>query len=483
MAYKKYIKRGGKVYGPYIYHSKRVDGKVVSEYHGTPTKKFDYKKFLWIGLGILIVALLAFGISFLGNRISGQATFDVKVDYKEGEALDGVLKLSLKEGELIPASSKLVFENSGKKYEYLLSNILSDKTVEGDFYVEGKEVSGFGSGYGIEGGKEVYSTVYFTLEVYKTQETTEEAGHTPLQNPDEEITEESGETEEPVEEIVEEPVQEAEDTIEEEATEEPGITGGAISFFFGWMSTGRVVMELQTEIDGQVSVDNPFTYTLTEGETVEIKSKSVRTDSEDLNDNAIDLDIDGNEVTVTTDYSEKEKGFGKDYLGEDIKSLKIDLSNLNLMLNEGDLKISLIYSEEELISLTTVLQEGKTSETQKEGKEIIEEEVGEVPEPEIVVIGSGINLTDGERAILIREFGEIKIQTIREEIDGDRLIVGSQLRDYKIEHSYEYPQNTEDLKIQIEADRTKWLKDIAATLLRKERVPQPIDIIEDSYLL
>ena len=34
MAYKRYIKKGSRVYGPYIYHSKKVNGKVVSEYLG-----------------------------------------------------------------------------------------------------------------------------------------------------------------------------------------------------------------------------------------------------------------------------------------------------------------------------------------------------------------------------------------------------------------------------------------------------------------
>ena len=71
MAYKKYIKRGGKVYGPYIYHSKRVDGKVVSEYRGTPVKKIDYKKFIWIGLSILVLAIVIFGLYSFGKGISG----------------------------------------------------------------------------------------------------------------------------------------------------------------------------------------------------------------------------------------------------------------------------------------------------------------------------------------------------------------------------------------------------------------------------
>jgi len=465
MAYKKYIKRGGKVYGPYIYHSKRVDGKVVSEYHGVHSNKINYKKFLWIGLGVLIVALLVFGISFLGNRITGQATFDVKVDYKEGEAIDGVLKLSLKEGELIPASSKIVLENNGETYEYLLSNILFDEMVEGDFYVEGETISGSGSGYGISGTKEVYPTVYFTLEIYSSQETTAEAEDTPLQNPVEEV----------VEEVVEEPIQE--EVVE--ATE-PGITGGVVSFFFGWMGTGRVVMELQTELDGQVSADNPFTYSLEEGETAEIKSKSVRTSLEELNDNVIDIQLEENEIIITTDYSSKEEGFGEEYLGENVKSFNIDLSDLNLILDEGELKIKLIYSEEELISLTTVLQKGKDTGAQVQEEKPIQEEVEEVPEQE-VIIPLGVDLTEEERAILIKEFGinyKKDIKTIRQEEYNGRAIIGSQLRDYKIEYSYDYPMDEKILKTQIEADRIKWLKDIAATLLRKASVPQQINIID-----
>jgi len=481
MAYKKYIKRGGKVYGPYLYHSKRVDGKVVSEYHGADTKKIDYKKFLWIGLGILVVAVLIFGVSFLGKGVTGHVALDIKTDYVKGEVLDGVLKLSLKQGELIPASSKLVFENEEEIYEYSLVDIISDKTVEGDFYVEGKDISGSGTGYGIEGTKEEYPIIYFTLEVYKDQDITapsstelegkesEEFADEIIEEPEE--TEESveeiiEEPEEPIGEIVEEPIQEVEDTTEEETTEEPeepGITGGIISSFFGGIGTGRVVMELQTEINGQVLVDNPFTYTLNEGETVEVKAKSVRTDSEDLNDNVIDLEITDNEIIVTTDYS-----------------------NLNLMLNEGDLKISLIYSEEELISLTTVLQEGETSEAQVEEIEIEEEVVEEVPEQEIVVIGSGINLTEEERAILMKEFGidyKENIEIIRQVVENGRLKIGFQLGSYKIEYSYGYPQSTENLKIQIKTDKEKWLRSIASTLLRKASVPQSVDIVDESDLI
>ena len=60
MAYKKYIKRGGKVYGPYIYHSHKVKGKVISEYLGKDEeKKHNKRKQILI---FLIIALIIFSL-------------------------------------------------------------------------------------------------------------------------------------------------------------------------------------------------------------------------------------------------------------------------------------------------------------------------------------------------------------------------------------------------------------------------------------
>ena len=58
MAYEKFIKKDGKLYGPYIYHSKRIDGKVVSEYHGSG--KPDYKKFLIVAFGVFLLAIFIY---------------------------------------------------------------------------------------------------------------------------------------------------------------------------------------------------------------------------------------------------------------------------------------------------------------------------------------------------------------------------------------------------------------------------------------
>jgi len=61
MAYKKYIKRGGKIYGPYVYHSKRVDGKVVSEYIGPHKRKISYKKVSLAFLAVVLLFSLVYG--------------------------------------------------------------------------------------------------------------------------------------------------------------------------------------------------------------------------------------------------------------------------------------------------------------------------------------------------------------------------------------------------------------------------------------
>ena len=88
MAYKKYIKRNGKLYGPYIYHSRRVNGKVVSEYQGT-VKKIDYKKFVFIFLGIVLVLGLGYG------TISNRTELTGNVVDLDAQAIQGITNLTV----------------------------------------------------------------------------------------------------------------------------------------------------------------------------------------------------------------------------------------------------------------------------------------------------------------------------------------------------------------------------------------------------
>ena len=55
MVYKRFIKRGEKVYGPYNYQSKKVDGKVVSEYVGKPTLQHHRRGILAVFIFTLLL--------------------------------------------------------------------------------------------------------------------------------------------------------------------------------------------------------------------------------------------------------------------------------------------------------------------------------------------------------------------------------------------------------------------------------------------
>ena len=463
MAYKKYIKRGGKIYGPYIYHSKRIDGKVISEYRGS--EKLDYKKIFLVIFGVIFLVAMAFILIFSEREMTGKAVLNLDADYQQGEVLEGKLKLSLQEGELIPASSKLVVENNGNIFEYELKDLVSDELNEGNFYIEGTSLSGFGEGYGIPGRKEIHPPVYFVLNILSQEESSVEQTDEPEQ------INESQETE-----IIQ----------TENITEEAPITGniisgfaGAISdFFLGLTMTGKAVVEFEREVYGQVSVNEDFVYTLQEEERAELKPRSVKTDSGQLSDNDIDLRIENNQIMVTTNYSELEEGFGEEHLGDGSKEFIIAIPDLNLILEQGSLKVSIIDSNQEILSLSTVLEEGEvianetvldsTPETSEPDLTIetdYETEEKEIYVPELIV-----SLTEQERMILFEKFGNtltVKEAPPKRGFINVRYEFSSE---YWVEFNYDASLSEETLELFRESDMIKWLKDIAKSLSEE---PEP----------
>jgi len=505
MAYTKYIKKGGKIYGPYIYHSRRIDGKVISEYHGP--KKFNYKAFLFVILGILFVTIMVYIIFLPDKGITGQAVLDLNANYREGEPIAGKITVSLQEGELIPASSKLVFENNKNLFEYNLRDLLNEKTTEGDFYVSGTSVSGTGEGYGIAGEKETFPEVYFTLSILSEEKIEEPVSGSPEEQPETEneteqtteTTEEATTTAETItpEETTEQSAEQTEPE-QEETTEEAPVTGNIISrfaggisnFFLGLGPTGNVVIEFEKEVEVKVSAGEIFTYTLQEGQRAEIKPRSVRTDSKQLSDKDVELITEGNEVTVTTKYSVSEKGFGRDYLGDKTKRINIDISDLGLVFEQGDLKVSIISDGQEIISLATTLGEGETiaSGTTPEEKETFIQEPElpkinrtnqtEIPLPEAEEV---LELTEQERAVLVQEFGNVSIEVKEANLRGEFIIIRYELGDYWVEHSYSSDLDNETLDRFMERDRIKWLKDIAKSLSEEEEPEQEIEEFVGNY--
>jgi hypothetical protein len=418
MAYKKYINRNGKFYGPYEYQSKRVNGKVITEYHGSKKSNKLMISLLLLGaIAVIIAFIFIFNNSGKTNKdISGQSILEMNANYKQGEILNGKLEIILNKGELIPGDSKIVFENSGNIYEFNLNEIASEQTVQGDFYVEGKEIYGFGEGYGEEGNPIVYPDVFFNMNIYSEQGTTESSeelneevldttnesaseetnNEEPIEENNTETTQEEipAETNEINEEVVEEETQTTEETISETSEEIPEetqtteeiptetspvesapITGDSVKggIFSRLGPTGRATLELKNEINGVVSKDKEFVYELNSGETAEIVPLSVRTSSKTLEDNAVKLKIENNLVSATTDYSEKgEKGFGKDFVEDSTYTILIELDKLNLNLEKGDLIVKIVYSDEEILYLNAILDEEVVVE---EPDEIIEEKL------------------------------------------------------------------------------------------------------------
>ena len=260
MVYKKYIKRDGKLYGPYMYESKRIDGKVVSEYHG-PKKTVNLKKFAWIfASGILVLFLAYFLATFNFGGLTGFAVFNTQIDSISNEPIKGNVNIFLKEGELIPSSSKLILENDGQIYEYNLDEIVSNNIIEGNFHVDGTTLSGSGMGYGIEGSREIYPQVDFVLEIYSPSQDNV-SDDTSIAQP---VTENKSAEIVPDFNSVSVPEENASaETTEPTPTETSPITGFFVKiygFFLGLTPTGNVVSDSSIELNGQASLNNPFVY-------------------------------------------------------------------------------------------------------------------------------------------------------------------------------------------------------------------------------
>jgi len=163
MVYKKYIKRGGKTYGPYFYKSIKKDGKVITEYVGGP-ETVSKKLFNWLFiLGAVTFLLLSFFI--LNFSLTGKISSEIQTSYAVGELLNGNLKFNLKEGELVPADSKVIVNFGSSTKEYFLSELVDDETIPGYYFIEDLSLLGEGAGYGVVGSKKIYPNVSFQLKI------------------------------------------------------------------------------------------------------------------------------------------------------------------------------------------------------------------------------------------------------------------------------------------------------------------------------
>jgi len=324
MVYKRYIKKkvNGRTIlcGPYYYESRKENGKVISTYLGTKRPK-SYKRNLiknfpnkyLIFAGVLLLVLITFVnlVILLKPVTTGEITviLEEKV-YQQGEQLRGNVVLTLKQGELIPADTIVLVNNVGDISEFLLSDLLTEPTIQGDFFVAGTTISGTGQGYGVAGEKTIYPEVQFTMEIEKL--------------------------------IINPLGSENKENITYEGLEE---TQSETTFL--------PMKESYYEVNGTVSYGNPFIHRLKEGEVARIIWSS----------QPVILSQSPKSVTITTEYSEIEQGFGQDYLLNETADFKTDLTSLNLLAKQGLLIINFSYNNTILAFLSeSIIVETNQSE-------------------------------------------------------------------------------------------------------------------------
>lgn len=398
-------------------------------------KKPSFEHYLVIFVLIGLVGSFVFVLYIFQQPPTGKAVLGISTSYLENETLQGQLSLALKSGELIPKDSIINVKTSENTYQYNLSDFVDLETIEGDFYAEDVVLVGSGEGYGIVGSKEIIEDVEFTLKIIDGKEKKEKKDKT--EKEEERVEEEPEEIveEEIIEEVIVEEEEPADELIEPEEETHSVITG-------------EVVAELSEEIIGTTNINEPFTYELQEGQTVEI------TDS----DQDVELTIDGNIVTVTTTYTgEGENGFGEQYLGDDVSyELEIDVSDFGIIAEEGDLEISLQYKDVEIVSVSTTLsvessEQSNQSSISKSNATIILEDVEDYV------------LSDGELFILQSKTGDRTVQISKAEVVNNRLVVRFEIGEFWLENSYSY-QEGDDLSEQIALDQAKWLKRLSNSI-------------------
>jgi len=236
MVFKKFIKRKGKTYGPYLYESRRVNGKILTKYVGTSEgviKEDQFFKRLSVFLSIaLIISVIAIVLFYSRPTITGRMNVNIDSTYKMGEPIQGVMHFVLSDGELIPMAAKIVATNSNSTKEFLISELISQNSENGNYYIEDRQISGSGEGYGFPGEKKIPVKISFQLKLIGSSDSEEESSgsgdsgsseETPVETPTTETPVTETPTENPETPVTETPVTET--PVTETPTENPVVDG------------------------------------------------------------------------------------------------------------------------------------------------------------------------------------------------------------------------------------------------------------------
>ncbi len=437
MVYKKTIIRNGKSYGPYFYENKRVGEKVVTKYIGkTKIDKGQKNYFLSYVLLILFLSAIAF-IIFSNFYPTGKVALSIDNNYEKGEVIKGNLKLTLRQGELLPKDSKVIVSLSGQNKEVLLSDLIDSETVRGNFFVESINLNGGGEGYGIVGKEKVYPEVEFELSISNELGNKEEQQNQTKQ--------------EPVQKTEQNPELDKSQNTEEKSSSETGSTGSALP------------EENEFRVSGKASTEKDFLYNLEEGQSVSIAAGSVKYNDQEVGDDKARLSVENGKVIVSSDFSIEEEGFGEGFLGNEEVVLDINLTKFNInVTGNGIFRVSLFYEGITIVDLEKNIEVNEEAAGKEVNRsEIILPEVNETNFNDTIKIlnetnatinitkesNLSINLTN--ESFVNITFSNVSIKTLRYKIkvgEPVRWVKNITLKENK-EVTIELPKEAENITV------------------------------------
>ncbi|MFH1802555.1 MAG: LamG domain-containing protein [archaeon] len=386
MVTERYIRRGGKDYGPYYYESYRdSSGSVKKRYlpdYKPPVEHKGIKLFVAV---VAAVALLLLFFVFLNQQwghhgLTGNVVYIDTPIHKLGQEITGKVMVNQDPGEAIPADSIVKITFGSDVTEFSLRDVVDYGTEYGAYYAKGVDLEGEGDVFGIKGTKEVYQTVEFELEIYEEaadggsddviQESPPEGEGEEVEDVPEEVSE-VGEEDSSGEEVDGgEEVETAEDSgsgddSSESVGEESEGEGGVI--------TGQAISEIVVEtVSGSVINGADFTHELEDGQRARIVS--VEFDGEEISESEISLDVEGNALRVSTDYSIEEEGFGPDFDGgSEGMTFLIKLEDLDLEAINANLEIEISYEGKRIAYFEEAILVGEDSVESALDESLLEE--------------------------------------------------------------------------------------------------------------
>jgi hypothetical protein len=167
--HKKYIKRGSKRFGPYLYKTYRENGKIKTLYVGKSSPEKTNLNYFPLAIICAFLSMIFLLSIYNQALITGKAISLDKTTINVNEKLAGNFDISLKEGEFLPADSIVSVYFADFHIIIPLSELISLSKVNlqertGEFFSSKTEISGSGRGYGWEGTKTSYPVVSFRLE-------------------------------------------------------------------------------------------------------------------------------------------------------------------------------------------------------------------------------------------------------------------------------------------------------------------------------